>query len=115
MVDEFENHDDPIRAFMDNRVEHPPEGRQVLDEQTLYPIPLDQNTGYGLLPNDLPLEAIVEQDLPQITSFAGDALCGFFRRRIERPQRLSGGWGDQNLLCTRFAQRRTPLRMISRS
>src|ERR1700674_3801382 len=115
MVDDFENHDDPIRALMDNRVEQSPERCQVLDKQVLYSVQLDQGPGYGLLPNDFPMKAIFEEDLPQVASSAGYALSFFCRSRIKLPERLGCSWRDQDLSCTRSAQSRTPLRMISRS
>ena len=61
------------------------------------------------------MKAVFEQDMPQVASFAGDALRVLCRSRVERPQRFGGSRGDQDLSGTRSAQSRTPLRMISRS
>ena len=62
MVDDFDHHDVPFSSVTDDRVEEPPEGRQILDEEVLKPMPVPEHARYVILFHDFTVKAVCEQD-----------------------------------------------------
>jgi hypothetical protein len=62
MVDDPDHHDVPFSSVTDDRVEEPPEGRQILDEEVLKPMPIPEHAKFVILFHDFTVKAVCEQD-----------------------------------------------------
>lgn len=79
MIDNLEDNDDSIRAFVHDGVEHPPEGGQVFYEEVLDSVlPNERYWNPGLL-DELSVETVIKERQVERSHSPGDALVVLLR------------------------------------
>src|SRR3989475_2369671 len=115
MIHDFDDHDVPLAAIAHDRVEEPPERRQVLHEQVVQPMPVLQGLRYPVSVHALAGKAVGQENRLEGPNPAHNGGRARVRTRLELLERLCCRGRQDDVLGPQAHYSLGSLRIASRS
>src|SRR5256885_4131672 len=113
VIHDLHDHDISFSTVADERVQEPPERRQILDVAVLQAIRVPEDTRDAILFHDLTVQAVGEEDGTEGSNSSCDRRGAAGRIPFEATQMLGCGRREDDIPGTKPHYRRDPLRIAS--